>query len=99
MAAFLAHLKAFPAAVMAAINGFVAGLALQISTAKGAIFLIIVILLIADVIVDGKLGAIKYSIEQGTGLLKAIFDILKDVGVSTLAILAVIYAVHISKKA
>ena len=99
MAAFLAHLKQFPVAVMAAINGFVAGVALKISTAKGAIFVIIVVLLLADVWVDGKFGVIKYSIEQGTGLLKAIFDILKDVGVSTLAILAVIYAVHISKKA
>jgi hypothetical protein len=98
MTEFLTHLKLFPSKVMAAINGLIDGLKVQMSTAKGAIFLIIVVLLIADVLVDGKLNVLKFSIEQGTGLFKAIFDILKDVGVSVLAVVAVIYFIHTQKK-
>ena len=99
MKEFLLHLQAFPGLVMKAVNGFVAGISLQLSSAKGAIIFIIVILCIADIWVDGKFGILKYSIEQGTGLLKAIFDILKDVGVSVLAVVAVIYFIHTQKKA
>lgn len=98
MKEFLASIALLPGKLMNLIHGFIDGLVLQVSTAKGAIILFIVVILVADILVEGKLGAIKHAVQEGTGLLKAIFDILKEVGVSTLAVLAVAYAVYVSKK-
>lgn len=99
IATFFSHVAALPVKFMEVINSLIKALEIQISSAKGAIILIVIVLIILDIIFDGKIGAIRFSIENGTGLLKAIFDILKDVGAGVLATLAVVYAIHASKKA
>ncbi len=94
---FMEHVVALPANFMKVITAGLRGLEQQVSSAKGIIVFIIIIMLVADITLGGRIGAIKYASEQGVGLLKEIISALKEAGIGIVLIVAVLWAAHLKK--
>lgn len=87
---FLVHLKALPAKIMGMINAFIAGITAQVSTGKGAIIFILIIIIAVDLFFGA--AGLKHALKEGTGFLKELVEIVKDISVPVLVLIGVIFA-------
>ena len=68
MKAFFLKVSTIPDKLLDVIIGMIGGLQIQVSTAKGALVLLVLLALVADIILKGSVGFFGEIIKQSRGL-------------------------------
>jgi len=76
----LVKLKALPSKLLDILTKFIDGIANQVSTSKGAVTLLIIIVVVADILLKGSVGVIGFTVDQAKIILTAIANVLKAGG-------------------
>jgi hypothetical protein len=76
----LAKIKSLVPKSIDVVSGLVDGLRAQVATTKGAILLLIAVVVVLDVFMKGQIGVVGYSIAQAKDILTACSAVLKEGG-------------------
>jgi len=87
MKEFVAQLLLIPSKLIIMLNKLIDGIVLQLSTAKGAMILLIALVVLLDIILTGKLGVITF----GFGYLKELVSLIAAGGWQLIVAFAVIF--------
>lgn len=94
-----AELKAIPVNAMQIVNAAITTLSTQLKTSKGTVYLIILVVLGYDIVIDPAGGKIiKNVISHAETILQTIVGQVKDINWITLAVIAVIIGLFLNRK-
>lgn len=90
---FLARLKTIPLLILNVVNAFLDGIAKQVVTFKGSLFVGVISILILDILTKGSLGVISFSITTGNDIVTVFVNAVKGGGwpIIVLALIAVLW--------
>ncbi len=79
--------------VLDVLGSLIEGLRVQLSTAKGAVWFILGLFVVADILLGGKTGVIGFMITQIKDILQILVDMLKAAGWQMVIVVLLVYMI------